>query len=135
MKNRYLRRICAILSVLAVLLGAFPVSALTDGTYQYIIKNGEAVITGYSGDSAVLSLPDTLGACPVTAIGDQAFYDCDTLEQVILPASVVTIGDSAFRDCDVLRAVGFSAALTSVGDCAFYNCAALTVATLLLEDT
>ena len=130
MKNRYLRRICAILSVLAVLLGAFPVSALTDGTYQYIIKNGEAVITGYSGDSAVLSLPDTLGACPVTAIGEQAFYDCDTLEQVILPASVVTIGDSAFRDCDVLRTVGFSAALTSVGDCAFYNCAALTAAAL-----
>ncbi len=38
----------------------------------------------------------------VASIGEEAFYDCDTLTAVILPASVLSIGEYAFYDCSAL---------------------------------
>ncbi|MDE6067462.1 MAG: leucine-rich repeat domain-containing protein [Treponemataceae bacterium] len=39
----------------------------------------------------------------VTAIGEKAFYECESLTSVSIPASVTSIGDDAFYGCTKLR--------------------------------
>ena len=56
----------------------------------------------------------------VTKIGDQAFFDCTTLERVNLK-NVTTIGESAFYHCKKLESVDLSNVKT-IGKSAFSGC-------------
>ena len=67
-------------------------------TYTYSVdENGNATITGYSGNVDSLSIPSTIDGYPVTAIGNDAFSGNTSLYTVAIPSGVVTIGSSAFR--------------------------------------
>ncbi len=70
-------------------------------------------------------IPDT-----VTAIGQEAFYNCDNLVDVTLSSNLQTIGDSAFVSCDNLHAVTFPDGLTTIEPYAFYYCMNLDTAVL-----
>ena len=52
---------------------SFSAFSLVSGKYSYIVENGKAVITGYSGTESVLSVPNTLSGYSVFAIGNGAF--------------------------------------------------------------
>ena len=93
---------------------------------RYKVRNREAVVTGYSGNETNLVIPASLGGCPVTAIGANAFQYNGSLESVKLPGSVRSIGDVAFDQCFSLCDINFPSGLTSIGKCAFGNCFALT---------
>ena len=67
-----------------------------------------ATVTNASPSSGNLSIPPTLGGCPVTSIGDYAFYGCSDLVSVTIPASVKTIGYRAFEGCNGLETVHIS---------------------------
>jgi hypothetical protein len=41
----------------------------------------------------------------VTGIGSMAFFDCDKLSSVIIPASVESIGYGAFDQCEMLSEI------------------------------
>lgn len=41
----------------------------------------------------------------MTEIGNGAFYDCKSLESVVIPGSVTTIGEYAFEGCDNLKEI------------------------------
>ena len=41
--------------------------------------------------------------------GELAFYNCDALESVELPKSVMSVGDRAFYSCGLLASVTFPA--------------------------
>lgn len=44
------------------------------GDFEYSVDDyGNAVITGYSGEAAAVTIPDELGGHKVTGIGDSAF--------------------------------------------------------------
>ena len=43
-----------------------------------------------------ISIPDT-----VTSIGDEAFYDCSSLQQLTLPHGVTSYGADCFEGCPV----------------------------------
>ena len=60
----------------------------------------------------------------VTTVGNFAFYYCEHLEAVTIPASVETIGDQAFYNCYAMANLDLSQAtsLTTIGYEAFYNC-------------
>ena len=66
----------------------------------------------------------------VTSIGDSAFYGCNGLTSVTIPASVTSIGDSAFYGCNSLMSIAIPDSVTSIGSCAFFGCSSLTNMTI-----
>ena len=63
----------------------------------------------------------------VTSIGDNAFGDCRSLENVILPASITEIGSYAFVGCRSLENVILPASITEIGSYAFAFCGKLNL--------
>ena len=66
----------------------------------------------------------------ITAIGNSAFFCCDSLISVAIPDSVISIGDSAFSCCKSLTSITIPDSVTSIGDCAFSLCDSLTSITI-----
>lgn len=75
----------------------------------------------YTGGTE-LEIPATVNGQTVTAIGAQAFQDCDFIEELTLPDTLRTIQYDAFRNCDGLRGVKLPESLTVIEDRAFYGC-------------
>lgn len=68
-----------------------------------------------------ITLPDSL-----TAIGSNAFYRCNYLQEITIPSSVTKIDYSAFEDCVNLKKINLSDGLTTLGKNVFDNCSSLT---------
>ena len=72
----------------------------------------------------------------VTAIGDYAFYGCESLERISLPEKTASIGQYAFYGCASLYEFGLNVnetALVYIGDYAFCDCTELS--SVYLPDT
>ncbi|MBR5444670.1 MAG: leucine-rich repeat protein, partial [Clostridia bacterium] len=54
-------------------------------------------------------------------IAGYAFYNCDLLEEVILPEALLELEEDAFYSCDTLATVEFGKYITTVDSDAFYN--------------
>ena len=67
---------------------------------------------------------------PVTAIGQEAFYECENLVSVTIPNSVTSIGLAAFTSCTRLKSVTLSNSLKFIGKYAFSNCKSLRTITI-----
>ena len=100
--------------------------------WTYSISNGEATIVTGEGRAAIPSdtagdivVPSTLGGCPVTAIGNYAFRDCEHLKTVTLPNGVTRIGGYAFYDCYDLTSVSIPNSVMRIGGYAFSYCYSL----------
>lgn len=85
------------------------------------------------GDSAFYncnSLTNVIFAAnsQLTAIGQDAFERCWKLTDITIPESVISIGKSAFDDCRKLTSVTFAenSQLTTIGEDAFSECRNLT---------
>ena len=103
------------------------ISAVSNSpTYTYTIDDdGNATITGFSGNVGGISIPATIDGHPVTAIGNNAFSGKTSLYSVTIPGSVLSIGGGAFADCKNLRNLTLSEGLTEIGGSAFLNCTSL----------
>lgn len=131
-----------LLLMLCLLMGYVTLHAATatvNGiTWNYSVSNGEVTIG--SGDwsspaipsstSGAITIPSTLGGCPVTSIGDSAFFGCSSLTSVTIPEGVTKIGDSAFVLCINLTSVTIPSSVTSFGEGAFVDCFSLTSITI-----
>lgn len=133
-----MKHIKSFLSVLLSLTIVFSVAAVsvssvsattvfTVNDVQYsIISNYEAHVYKYVGTDAVVEIPEKIGARVITAVDSSAFYENESVEQVILPDSVLSIGDMAFMYCTNLKDVDVSVNLNSIGDYAFVGCTSLS---------
>lgn len=151
MRRSYLRY-CCILVLLSMLLGMFPLPAVSaEGVFSYLIAEGEVIITGYTGEEETVTVPAELEGLPVTTVGelafesagmkelilpesirvleDGAFYDCAALERVTL-GGIAYIGEVAFADCVRLQEVHLPATLEVLGLQAFSGCDSLAVLTV-----
>lgn len=101
--------------------------AVTQGVLTYEISDGEATITDCD-ESATgeLIIPDTLDGCPVTCIGDFAFFKCISLTSITIPGSVTRIDNSTFWSCTGLKSVIISDGVEEIGQAAFRKCTGLT---------
>ncbi len=81
---------------------------------------------------APISNLNLTGATALKTIGKNAFYDCDGLASLILPASVTTLGEEAFCNCDGLKTVDLSACtgLTVLPRYVFGECTGISTLSL-----
>ena len=61
----------------------------------------------------------------ITAIEDEAFFECESLRTVNLPRSLKKIGSDAFRRCRNLRAIEIPSGIRTIGKRAFGECNSL----------
>ncbi|MBQ3502839.1 MAG: leucine-rich repeat domain-containing protein, partial [Clostridia bacterium] len=62
----------------------------------------------------------------VSEISAYAFYNCKSLESILISNNVVCIGSYAFSSCSSLTSATIEEGLESIGENAFYNCGLLT---------
>lgn len=116
-----------------------------DGDYAMFKDGDEYILLGYFGDKTSLVLPEiatsinayafyenkkitsiTLGA-NITAIGEQAFYDCNNLVEVINKSGLNIVAGSsdngyvAYNAQKVLNSEGEKGDVFNVGDYSFYK--------------
>ncbi len=108
--------------------------AVVDGLqWIYTVDGDKAVLgSGIERFAAIpkdtaddLVIPATLGGYPVTAIGEEAFSECEYLTSVTIPEGVTTIAENAFLDCYDLEVVTISATATDINPWAFDGCGVL----------
>ena len=89
---------------------------LSDGTYSVSI--GDAI------NLTKIEIPATYCGKPVSLIPKKGFYNCENLQEIIIPATVKTIEEDAFYNCQKLRTLTFAenSALTVIGQNAFGQC-------------
>lgn len=62
----------------------------------------------------------------ITSIGEEAFYDCNSLKNIHIPNSVTRIGSYAFYDCYSLNSIKIPDSVTTIGEGVFKGCGSLT---------
>lgn len=82
-------------------------------------------VVGYNDEPTELVVPAQFNGLPVTAIGDNAFNKCESLQSIVLPSTVTTIGAKAFSSCINLTFVKISSGVTAIGMGAFSFCGRL----------
>lgn len=98
--------------------------ALADGFVFRQTEDGY-VLAEYRGEGGDVVLPPEYDGQPVTAIGDGAFINSDTLVSLVIPEGVTSIGDSAFYSCDRLTSVDIPSTVRQIGQGAFTKCVSL----------
>jgi hypothetical protein len=75
------------------------------------------------------SLENILIPDVITSIGDSAFSKCESLTSITIPNSVTKIGKEAFLDCVGLKSITIPDSVTKIGKDVFRGCADLTIFT------
>ncbi len=125
MKNQ---KAIAWLVLMGLLLWIFPLYAVADessGDFTYTASGKTCTITGYKGSGSVLTVPAELNGYTVRTIGQSAFSECKSLQEIILPDTVTQIGDDAFFECTNLISVFIPKNVTRLHEFLFSTCSNL----------
>jgi hypothetical protein len=98
----------------------------SDLVFRYKLEGSNAVITGFSGSSTLVSIPAALDGHPVTAIGERAF-EGQSITAVVLPEGLESIGWFAFYGCKTLIDVTIPNSVSSIGYAVFDGCPNVTL--------
>ncbi|MCH5153602.1 MAG: leucine-rich repeat protein [Clostridiales bacterium] len=96
--------------------GAYTLSG--DGK-ALLSRDGKTLIR-YVGSDTAYTVP-----AGITAIGDYAFYQNETLQEITFNDELETVGSYAFSECEALRSVSLNDGFKDLGSYAFYKCTAL----------
>lgn len=111
--------------------GGFSASCTVTVTNLFIVDAATGTITGMNDSRANIEIPAAVDGVPITAIGNHAF-EYDNLASIIIPNTVTAIGTQAFFQCQNLNTVTFAAdsKLTTIGANAFNSAGLRTSLTL-----
>lgn len=123
-KTNY-KKVTSLLLVIIMLFScvsfAYP-SAFAAGTeytkdgYTYTVSGSTAKIVAYTtSSSGKVTIPSKLNGYTVTTIGEEAFYACTTLTEIIIPNTVTKIEDYAFSFCISLKTCRIPSSVKSIG--------------------
>lgn len=93
-----------------------------NGTISYRTEQEKAIVTGFRGFAANLSLPSRIQGYPVTAIDRKAFLSQKSLCGICLPDTVQEVGDWAFAHCGSLAEISFPKREVRFGRAVFKDC-------------
>lgn len=93
-----------------------------NGTISYRTEQEKAIVTGFRGFVATLSLPSRIQGYPVTAIDRKAFLSQKSLCGICLPDTVQEVGDWAFAHCGSLAEISFPKREVRFGRAVFKDC-------------
>lgn len=96
----------------------------SERNFLWETQEGEAVITGYTGEEKTLVIPETLGGMPVTVIREGAFASCSA-ETAVLPRTMKTVEDGAFCSSALVTLYLFDN-IETIGDAALSGCTGFT---------
>ena len=99
-------------------------TSITEIKLSNLTVLSESILQGCSSLENIV-LPSTL-----VRISKNAFCDCINLKTIRIPNAVVNIDERAFANCSMLTTVSFSSELTSIGSYAFSKCKSLSQLTL-----
>ena len=96
--------------------------------------NGDGISCTVTGigtcTDADVYIPPTVGGVSVTAIGANAFRNCNKITSVTIPDGVTSIGEGAFTCCNYLTNVTIPNSVMSVGEAIFDSCQRLASITI-----
>ncbi len=84
----------------------------TEGLIYELSADGEAYsVTGIEEGVAEtdIVIASVHNGKPVTAVAENAFYDCTTFTSIYIPESITSIGNNAFYNCTSLEAIYYNA--------------------------
>lgn len=77
----------------------------TNDFEYYIMEDGTASISGYTGLAKDIVIPSEIDGYTVTEIGRWSFMNNNKIESVVIPESIKTIRMNAFLGCDLLTSI------------------------------
>ena len=89
-----------------------------------VMEDETVVITGYHGTKTALSIPSSINGYTVTAIGDFAFAENETVLTITIPETVQSIGEFAFANSAIMTISGGNG-VVSLGESCFSGASAL----------
>jgi hypothetical protein len=92
---------------------------------MFSVVNGEATVTGCTGEPESVVIPDFFGCYPVTELRDNAFCNCNFLTEVIISQNVRKIGHHCFYACSALERAELPSELHEIGAGCFCGCDSL----------
>ena len=96
---------------------------------DFVIKNG--VLKKYVGPGGNVVVPEGVTKIGESSCyGDHAFSNCESLQSITLPKSIIKIEESAFFNCKNLQSITLPKDVISIGSHAFSNCSSLRSITL-----
>ena len=91
----------------------------------YEVRDEKAYVTGISGEGDHATISHDYEGYEVVGIDASAFEGSD-IYAITCWADIVTIGDSAFKDCISLQEISIPSTIVVIGNSAFENCSALS---------
>ena len=84
---------------------------------QVLFNKDKTTLIAYRSKEKNYIIPNSM-----TYIGNDAFYDCNSLTSINIPNSVTNIGDRAFYNCVSLTKINIPNSVTNIGNEAFQHC-------------
>ena len=101
-------------------------------TYKYNSEIEGYEVTGYTGSAIKVIIPKQYKGTEIRSIKNGAFYDCNTLEYIILQKNIISIGEGAFELCTALKEISIPDSVVNIGHSAFCRC--LNLKSIKLSD-
>ena len=119
------RCLLAVMGVIVLFLVGFSGVAMAEQTDEYVyeVREEGIVLTDYIAtpfDAAKVEIPKEIDGHPVIGL-EGTFKENQRVVSVILPEGVLFLGDDTFYDCETLVEIGFPSTLERIGKKCFYN--------------